>query len=454
VSPQGAVGAELVDLAARVAGWARPGEQIEVYALRSKDTDIDVYEGRIESLSSAESAGMGVRVVRAGRQGFAYAGSLEEDLLAETLTEARDNAGFASVDPWAGLAVPDGVAPVGLELWREDLASMPTSDKVERALGLEAAVRAADSRVSAVPSASWGDSSVEMALASSEGILASTRRTVCYLSAVAAASDGRETQTGAGYSVGRSPAEVDLDRAASDAARRATRLLGATKPASARLTVVLEPRITASLLAILAGTLDGESVAKGRSLFADRLGEQVGAPGLSLVDDPTDPEAYGAAAVDAEGLATRRNVLIEGGVLERFLYDSYAARRAGTSSTASAVRAGFKSPPRAGARALSVVPGSATPEEIYSSVGDGLLVQAVSGLHSGVNPVSGDFSVGADGVMIRGGELAGPVREVTVASTLQRMLQAVVAVGGDLERVPGPAAGVTLAIAEVSMSGR
>jgi len=352
-----------------------------------------------------------------------------------------------------GLASPDGVAAASLDLWRDDLTSYPTEVKVARALDLERAVRAADPRIRQVESSEWGDAAVESAVATSTGIRAESRRTACYLSAFAVAGEGAETQTGGGYSVGRSPTDLDLDKAAADAVERATRLLGAVKPRSDRLTVVFEPRITATLLAILSGTLDGESVLKGRSLFADRIGEQVSVADFTLVDDPTDPEAYSASHYDAEGLASRRNVLIEGGVLQRFLYNTYAARRAGTVSTASAVRAGFKSAPGTGARAVSVVPGDKSPEEILEQVGDGLLVQSVSGVHSGVNPVSGDFSVGAEGVLIEGGEMGGPVREFTIASTIQRMLAGVVAVGNDLERLPSSASGLTLAIADISMSG-
>ena len=436
-----------------MAGSARDGEQVEAYVGRGRETEVRVYEGEVESLSSAESAGIGIRVVVGDRQGFAYAGTLDDDVIAETLEEARDNAGFASGDEWVGLASPDGVEPAALDLWRDDLAAFPADEKVARALELERAVRAGDPRIRAVEASEWGDAAVESAVATSTGIRASSRRTACYLSAYAIAGEGSDTQTGGGYSVGRSPADLDLDKAAGDAVRRATRLLGATKPRSAHLTVVLEPEITASVLSIIGGTLDGESVLKGRSLFADRVGEEVGVAGFTLVDDPTDPEAYGAGRFDAEGLATRRNLLIAGGVLQGFLYNTYSARRAGTSSTASAVRAGFKSGPGTGARALSLVPGTSSPEEIFASVGDGLLVQSVSGLHSGVNPVSGDFSVGAEGVMIRGGSLAEPVREFTIASTIQRMLSGVIAIGNDLERLPAAASGMTLAIADVAMSG-
>jgi PmbA protein len=447
------VTASLLELATRVAGWARPGEEVEAYVARGRDTDIEVFSGEVESLSSAESAGIGIRIVSGSRQGFAYAGSLDDDVVADTLAEARDNAGFSSTDEWVGLARPDGVTAAALDLWRDDLTEYPTSDKVARALELERVVRSGDPRIRQVQSAGWGDSAFESAVVTSTGISATSRRTVCYLSASAAAGDGDETQTGGGYSVGRSPADLDLEKAASDAVARATRLLGASKPRSAHLTVVLEPRITATLLGILAGTLNGDAVLKGRSLFADRLGQTVSSPLLTLVDDPTDPDAYGATAYDAEGLATRRNSLVAGGVLQRFLYNSYSGRRAGTSSTGSAVRGGFKSGPGTGARALMVAPGADDPEAIYRLIGDGLLVQSVSGLHSGVNPVSGDFSVGAEGLLIRDGGLAGPVREITIASTLQRMLQGIVAVGSDLERLPSSAAGVSLAIADMAMGG-
>jgi PmbA protein len=444
---------DLVDLAVRVAGWARPGEQVEAYVARGRSTEIKVFGGDVESLASAESAGVGIRVIVDSRQGFAYAGSLDGEIVAETLEEARDNATFGTPDDCLGLAVPDGVTPADLDLWRAQLAAFPADKKVELALELERLVRAGDPRIRQVESSYWGDSSGESAVATSTGIVASSSATSCYVSAYAIAGEGADTQTGGGYSVGRDPSEISLEKAADDAVERATRLLGAHKPRSRRLTVVLEPRITTTLLSLLAGTLNGEAVEKGRSLFANRIGEEVAVPAVTLVDDPTDADAYGATRYDAEGLACRPNVLIKGGVLQGFLYNTYAARRAGTRSTASAVRAGFKSGPGVGARAVSLVPGTQTPEQILNQVGDGLVVQSISGVHSGVNPVSGDFSVGAEGVLIRNGSLADPVREITIASTLQRMLKGIVAVGNDVERLPSSATGLTLALEDVSMSG-
>ncbi|HWC38990.1 MAG TPA: TldD/PmbA family protein [Acidimicrobiales bacterium] len=445
--------ADLSDVAAQIVGWAKDDEEVEAYVARTRDTAVRVYAGDVESLSSAESAGVGVRVVLGDRQGFAYTGSLDEADLVDVLAEARDNAAFATPDEHVGLAVPDGVDAASLDLWRPALADLPADRKVAMALELEQRVRAGDPRIRQVESANYGDASVEAAIASTTGITAATRRTACHLSAYAIAGDGSDTQTGGGYSIGREPDELDLEEAAADAVDRATRLLGATKARSTHLTVVFDPRVTTVLLGVISSALSGEAVLKGRSLFADRLGEEVGAQMLTLIDDPTDALAYGAATHDAEGLACRRNVLVENGVVARFLYDTYAGRRAGTPSTGSAVRGGFKTAPGVGCRALSLVPGTASQEEILASVEHGLLVQWVTGVHSGVNPISGDFSVGAEGLMIRNGALAEPVREVTIASTIQRMLAQVVAVGSDLEWLPGIAAGLTLAIGDVSLSG-
>ncbi|HET6811487.1 MAG TPA: TldD/PmbA family protein [Acidimicrobiales bacterium] len=443
----------LAAVAERIVGQARAGEQVEAYVGWARDTAVRVYDREVESLSSAESEGVGIRVVLGDRQGFAYAGSLDEAMLADTLNEARDNAGFATPDEAVGLATPDGVAPPVLDLWRDDLEALPAADKVALALELEERARAADSRIRQVESANYGDAMTEVAIASSTGVRASHRRTGCHLSAWVIAGQGDDTQTGGGYSVGRSAADLSVDEAATDAVERATRMLGSRKARSARLPVVFDRRVTSTVLAVLAGTFSGEAVLKGRSLFAERLGEEVAGAAIVLVDDPTNPDAFGASVYDAEGLACRRNVLIDAGVVSRFVYDSYSARRAGTTSTGSAVRAGFKSGPGVGCRAVSLQPGTRSTDEILSGVGHGLFVQTISGVHSGVNPVSGDFSVGAEGMMIRDGKLAEPVREITIASTLQRMLREVIEIGGDLEWLPGVAAGLTLAVDGISLSG-
>jgi PmbA protein len=442
---------DLLTLASHVVGLAAAGEQVEAYAIRGTDLSARVSAGEVEQLSSATSEGVGVRVVRDGRVGFAWAGTLDRDIVAETLADARDNASFATPDEHAGLAEPDGIVAAEMDLWRDDVVSTATADKVALAAEVERRVLA-DPRIRGLRFAEYGDGRTEVAVATSTGIEATRRSTYAHLSCFAMAGEGDGTTTGYGSSFGRSVASLDVERVVADAVTKATRMQGAAKPASATVTVVLDPQVAASVLGLVASLCNGEAVLKGRSLFGSRLGEEVASPLLTLVDDPTDPSASGASAYDAEGLASRRTPLIEGGVLRSYLYDTRWGRAAGVPSTASATRS-FKGTPGISARAVAPSPGTLTHQEVLAAVGDGLYVQSVSGLHSGVDRVSGDFSVGCEGLMIRGGTLAEPVKECTIASTLLRMLQGVVHVGGDLEWAGGSCARLTLAIDGISLGG-
>ena len=447
----------ILALVRKIAGEARPGEQVEAYAARSKGTEVKVFGGEVESLAAENTEGVGVRVVVDGRQGFAWAGSLEPDIVAETLAEARDNAGFGSPDEYLGLPGPDDAADPGgdravLDLWRDALLTTTADDKVALALELERAVMGGDDRIRGVRTVSYGDGATEMALANSLGVEASSRRTVCSISALTLAGEDVGTRTGYGFSVGREPSQLDVSEAAAMAVERAVRLLGATQPKSRRLPVVFDPLVASSILGVVSGALNGESVLKGRSMFATRLDEMVAGAHLSIVDDPTNPEAFGAAAYDSEGVPTRPVRLIENGKLARFLHNVHSGRRAGTGTTGSAVRGGYTSTPGVGPRALHFEPGPATPEELLRRAEGGLYVQSITGLGSGASPVTGDFSVGADGLMIRDGALAEPVREITVASTFQRMLGDL-EVGNDLQWLAGGAGAITMFLPEMTMSG-
>ncbi|HEY5172011.1 MAG TPA: TldD/PmbA family protein [Acidimicrobiia bacterium] len=448
-------GGDLLDIARNVARTARDGEQVEAYVVRTRDTDVEVFDGEVESLTTASVEGVGIRVIVGKRQGLAWAGSLAADVIDETLQEARDNAGFGEPDESYGLASPadvDGNSPPALDLWREELVSVPTEEKVRIALDLERATKAADTRIRNVESASYGDALAQAALANSLGVEAHTRRTTCSASAVALADDGSGTQSGYGFVAGRAPSDLDLDSIPRDAATRACRLLGAKPVPGRRIPVILDPLVTRSVLGVLASAFNGEAMLKGRSLFAGRVGELIGAPIVSLTDDPTDARALGAAQFDGDGIPTRRNALVLDGVMQGFLHNVYTGRRSGAGTTASATR-GIGSTPGVGVRALRLEPGVKSPEEIMRGAGEALYVQSVSGLHSGTNPISGDFSVGAEGLMVRDGAFAEPVREITVASTLQRMLLDIAEVGSDLTFLPGSVAGMTVLVGEMTMSG-
>lgn len=448
---------ELLDVATEIVGRAVPGEQLEVYVAHGTETEVRSYQGEVESLTSATSAGVGIRVLLDGadgaRVGFASAGTLEPDAVESVLREARDNARFATPDEAVAFATPDGVVPADLVLEDTSLASLPTDRRIALAIELERVARAADRRVRQVDGATYGDVVGESAIASTTGIRATSRRSTAWLSVEAIASDAGSDQTGYASAASRGADGLDVEATATEAVRRATGLLGASKPASLRCPVVLDRRVAAALLGVVASALSGESVTKGRSFFAERVGERVAADAVRLVDDPTDPRHLSAARTDGEGLACRRNVLIDGGILKAFVFDTVAGRRFGTSSTGSAVRGGYAGTPSAACRALTLEPGDLDQEGILKLVGDGVFVQGVTGIHSGVNAISGDLSVGAEGFRIEGGSLGEPLREMTVATTLQRLLLDVIAIGCDVEWLPGLVAGQTLAISDAAISG-
>ena len=443
---------ELFALADSLIETATGGEQIEVYISRGSSTEVRVHSGEVEHFVSAMSSGIGIRIINDGRTGFAHAGNLDAEIASEVLAEARENVSFSSVDEWAALAEPDGVDVTARDLWSDGLERYPTADKVELAKRLERMTLELDSRIR-VDDTNFVDGGGEGLVVTSTGIRRYGRSNSCYLSVSTLADDTDGTRTGFGFAVGAHPGEFDVERAAREGVDRATRLLGATKPASRSTTVVLDPFVTSQLLGIIGSTLSGDAVVRGRSLFADRVGESIAASTFTLVDDPTDRRAYTATDLDGEGLAARRNVLVDGGELKGFVHSSYSARRAGSATTGNAIRGGYAGSPSAGCLALQLVPGDRSQSDLIASIDDGVLIEGVSGLHSGVNTVSGDFSVGATGMSIRHGALAEPVREFTIASTIQRLLNDIVEVGGDLEWLPMRASGSSLVIRDVMVSG-
>ncbi len=444
---------ELQQIADRLVSMAVPGEELEAVVAWSHDTEVRAYEGEVEHFVSSDSVGVGVRIITEGRQGLSWVGVVDEVALAGCLDEARDNARFGSPDPNAGLAEPDGVAVAPLRLFDERLTEVPTDEKIAIAIELERLVRAGDPRIIGIESADYADSMMSSAIASTTGIRSSSAETSVYIGAYALAGDDDDTTTGFGFSVGRSIEDLSVAVASAEAVERCVSLLGAKKAQSEKLTVVLHPYVTSQFLGLVAEMLAGDAALRGRSPFAGRIGESIASSALTLFDDATNPDAPTASDTDGEGLACRRVPLIDGGVLSGFLHNAYTARAMGSRSTGSAQRGDHRSAPGVGAHVVSLAPGRQSADEVLAFVGDGFLVNDISGLHSGVNPVSGDLSVGAEGVRIRGGEQAEAIREVTIGSTLQRMLGQITAIGSDLTYYPWESAGVTMAISDMTMSG-
>jgi len=450
----------LRDIAARAvdAALAAGATDAEAVVEDSRECTVRVYGGRVESLTEAGSRGLGVRAWIDGRVGYSYGSDLSDDGVARIAGGAVDAAAIADVDEFAAAPRIDGDPAEVPGLVSPSLIEASTEEKVELAKAVEAAASAAASRVRAVETSVYADEIGRQAIVSSAGADAEFEAGFAYAYTHAIATgQGDERQTGLGFGLGRGPELLDPQAIGAEAAGRAEQLLGAEKPASRTVPVVLTPTVAASFLGFIGGVLGADAVQRGRSPFASKLGERIGSGIVSLVDDGLDPEGMASAPVDGEGLARRRTTLIDGGVLSAFLHDSYTARREGGDavSTANAARSGYRSSPGVKASNLVLTPGGLSEDELVAAAGDGVYITDVAGLHSGVNPVTGQFSVGASGLLIENGRLAGPVSEFTIASDFVSLLLNIEAIGADPRWVPfgGSVKTPPLLISRIAIAG-
>jgi PmbA protein len=449
------VGADL-GLAARAveAALDAGASDAEAYLSEAREREVRVHGGEVESLAAATQRGMGLRAWIGHRVGYAFGTDLGEAGIAAIASRAVEAARAGDEDEFAGPPEAEGTPP-SLELTDASIEAASPAELAEIALAVERSAIDADQRVTGVEAAVYGGADERVAIASSTGVSGEFEASSCsaYVQVLAAGETGVET--GLGFELARGPERLDPRAIGEEGAARATAMIGAGKPESRSCPVVLDPIVAASFAGLIGGVLGADAVQRGRSPFAGRLGDEVAGEALALHDDGTDPGGPNSSPFDGEGVPRRRTALIEGGRLHAYLYDSYTARRAKAASTASAGRGSYRSPPGVAASNLIVAPGELSFEQLLAEAGEGVFVTDVVGLHSGVNPVSGVFSVGASGRAIRGGELAEPLREFTIASDLVSMLGAVKAAGATPRWVPfgGSVSTPPLLIGEMAIGG-
>ena len=448
---------DLLDIARKVVERGQGDEVVEAFLTHEREFQVKTYLGDVETVSSAEPRGAGVRVIRDGRVGFAFTTDMSDEGLSSVVSLARDNSAFATADDAVALPEPDLSEENGSVggLFDETQPGVTPEQKVAFAIDLERATRAVDPRIRTVEEAVYSDSESDIALASSTGIEGAYRRTDAWCYSVAIASEGEETQVGFEFELRRGLRDLDAEDVARRSANRALAILGARKIPSGHMPVILDPYTAGQFLGVIGSALTGEAVQKGRSLFAGRLGEVVANDKLTMVDDGRAVDAPGSAPWDAEGVRTRRTEVISKGVLRSFLYDTISARREGAASTGNASRAGFKSRPSPSPSNLAFDPTGDSAEAIKRRGSRALLVQDFHGVHSGANPISGDFSVGVTGRLLEDGVAVQPVKEVTIAAPMLDILGSIVAVGDDRRWLPfgGSYGGATTLISEMTIAG-
>jgi PmbA protein len=435
----------------------RLGVELEVYVQFGRTLTVKTFGREVESVVAAEPRGVGVRALRDQRVGYAFSADLSPAGIDRVLAEAVDNAGAADPDPFAGLPLAPGTAYPRLDgLWRPGLSSTRLQEKVRFALDAEAAALAVRG-VDTVEQSLYTDSEARVAIASTNGVEAESRQSFCFVDVLAHAGSDGDRQSGHGFSAGREPAELDAEAAGREAGEKAQALVGARPCPTGSYTVVFDREVVAALLSSVVPALSADAVQKGRSVFVGRLGQAVASPLVTLVDDGLAPAGLASNPFDGEGVPQRVTPLVEGGVLRTYLHNTYTARKAGpeTVSTGNAARRSYRSLPTVGANNLVLQAGSGTLAELFARVGDGFYVESAAGVHSGVNPVSGEISLGVTGRLIEGGATGRPVREVTIATEFISLLSSVSDLGGDARWIPlyGSVHTPSAAIQGIAVSG-
>ncbi len=432
-----------------LAAGARAADAV---AGESDGLDVGVRLGAVERIKRARERRAGVRVFVGDATAIVSTADMTPAALAEAARDACGLARATAPDPFAGLPDPDDLATEqpDLDLYDPACETLDADAGLALAREAEAAALGAAPEIDNSEGAEFGGGGGQVAYASSLGFAGTYSGSSFSLAVTPVARRDGAMQRDSWYTVGRRLAGLEPAAAVGlEAARRTLRRLGARPVPTTTCPIVFDPETAASLLRHLAAAIAGTSLYRRASFLLDRLGERIAAPTVTVVDDPLRPGGPASRPFDGEGVASRRRVIVREGVLESYLLDSYSARRLGLRSTGHASRAAGDAPGVAPTN-FFLAPGPHTPEAIVASVPSGFYVTELIGF--GVNLVTGDYSRGAAGLWIDGGELAYPVEEVTIAGNLRDRLAGIELVGNDL-RMRSATAAPTIKVDRMTVAG-
>ncbi len=408
---------------------------------------------QVENLKQAGSRGAGIRVLAGKHTGSSHTSDLSPQGIEGMVRAALELAKITTEDPHAGLPEAEELGALGsdLDLYDGAIARMETDWKIAQALHAEEAALSADPRIQNSEGASFESYLGTRVFANSRGFVGSYRTSSCGLSAVPVAKSNGSMERDYWHTASRRASGIEgPQEVGRKAAERAVRRLNPRKIVTQKAPVILEPRTARSLLADIFEAVNGGAIYRHASFLAGRLGEKIASENLTVIDDATLPGLFGSSPFDDEGVASRRTVVIERGVLRSYLLNTYCARKLGLKTTGNASR-GLSGNAGVGPGNFYIEAGSIAEEAMIGGVRNGLYVTELIG--ASANTVTGDYSSGASGIWIENGELAYPVSEITIAGNLVQMLMDLDQIASNLDlrhSIESP----SILIREMTISGR
>ena len=442
-------GQKIVDAAVK-----RGADVAEVLASDSQELSVKVRLGERELVEEAGSSALGLRVIKDGRGATTYTSDVTDAGLERVVRDALELAALSEPDPEAAPPDPSQLmkdAPADLDLFDPAGADIDGAKATEQALEAEQAALDFDKKITNSDGATFSRTWGARALVTNGGFSGGYQGTYQSLIVSPLADDeGGKKRNGYYWDARRHVAALaDPKMIGEESARRTLAKLGAKKVSTCEVPVVFDPDAGRALLSLLFGCVAGSAIYKRTSYLTDAMGETVAASAVNIVDNPLLKSAPSSRPFDGEGLASRRNVVVDGGVLKTFLLDTYSARKLGLQSTASAAR-GIGGRPSPNATNFHLLPTDTPADQLIGEVDNGLYVTNMMGF--GFNPTTGDFSRGAEGFWIEKGQKTFAVGEITISANFKDLWTGIDGIGDDLDPKMGFAC-PTFRVARMTVAG-
>ena len=427
-------------------------EQLEIYEQKSRSTSIRLFEGSVDGYTISECNGFAIRGIYKGNMGICFLEQDDDALLEDTLCRIKENAEVITSRDEVEIYAGDSAYPQ-LQLRSCTWNAHPDAEKIEMLKTVEQYIKESDARIAQVMNTSYGEVDVEIAIDNTLGVHLHDAQHAAYISTAVMAKDQEDTKIAGDWQYLYDDVCFDAKKFAAGVSRKVLDKLSAESVQSAQYPVLIENEAMADLLAAFSGMFDGENAYKGISLLNDSIEKQIFSDKITIVDDPLLKNGYNSRSFDDEGVACRNKILVDKGVLKTYLHNLKSAKLMNCETTGNGFKAGYASNVGIAPSTLFIENGSTSMDEMIASMEEGIIVTEITGLHAGLNAMTGEFSLQSQGWYVKDGKKVKPVNLITIAGNFLEAMKQVEMLGNDGKLNAGSIGSPSILFTSFSVSG-